>query len=433
VAALKHFVPLHGLYPGKDNKVVLRLDDQSKAVFAETTLRVQTEELPEFFPDIDVRRADMNRMEPGWTLSSFSVGDGGRFNTVPFIFDENGDIRWYMDLTFLGGMSFTINRFQNGNLRVGRGNTVFEFDQLGHEIRRWEMDGYWYHHESKEMPNGNILVAVNRQDIPTIEDHVVELNRTTGMVVRVWDLRELFESSLIENSKNPRDWFHMNAIWYDPTDDSLILSGRNQDSVIKVSGDNELIWMLAPHRDWNENVEDAVAPDMREYLLTAVDQEGFPFSKPVQQGVEDAPDFSWSWGQHASMLLPNGNLFLFDNGLNRNFSDVQPNYSRGVEYKIDAKKMTIQQIWQYGKDRGDGFYSRIVSDVDWLPNTGNRLINPGIVWEGEPYALITEVTYPEKELVFEAKLTFANVKGSLERSWGQFDLVYRSERLKMYP
>ena len=69
------------------------------------------------------------------------------------------------------------------------------------------------------------------------------------------------------------------------------------------------------------------------------------------------------------MILPNGNLFVFDNGRKRNFSGDpltadSSDYSRGVEYAINEVAMTVTQVWQYGKERGSAFYSPIISDVD---------------------------------------------------------------------
>lgn len=49
---------------------------------------------------------------------------------------------------------------------------------------------------------------------------------------------------------------------------------------------------------------------------------------------------------------------IFDNGDNRNYQ--QPcSYSRTVEYEIDEEKMTIRQIWSYGKERDRETYSKI--------------------------------------------------------------------------
>ncbi|MGC6693223.1 aryl-sulfate sulfotransferase, partial [Burkholderia pseudomallei] len=40
-------------------------------------------------------------------------------------------------------------------------------------------------------------------------------------------------------------------------------------------------------------------------------------------------------------------------------------YSRFVEYKVDEKKGTVQQIWEYGKERSYDFYSPITSVIEY--------------------------------------------------------------------
>ena len=428
----EHTIPILGLYPGKENRVEFRLTDRELS-YAVDTLEISTDPLPEFFPSVEVVTADRSRMENGWTLSSLSIGQGDDFRSFPMMFDAKGDIRWYMDLSFLDGMVFMVERFANGNLRFAQGLSVYEYDMLGTEIRRWDMPGYRFHHDVVEKPDGNLLVAVDKVGIGTWEDHIIEIDRSSGAIVNEWDLRQVLDVQRADYTANPPDWFHMNAIWYSEADDALIISGRNQSAIVKVTRENELVWILAPHRGWGRAGPSADGHDTSDFLLTAVGADGVPYADPVQQGDTDVLDFRWPWGQHASMILPNGNLFLFDNGLRRNFYSDGATFSRGVEYAVDESHMTVRQVWQYGEERGDEFYSPIISDVDFLAATGNRLIMPGILFGTDPLAFVTEVTHPSKEVVFEAKIHFQNLFSSGALAWGDFDLVYRSERLPMYP
>jgi arylsulfate sulfotransferase len=135
------------------------------------------------------------------------------------------------------------------------------------------------------------------------------------------------------------------------------------------------------------------------------------------------PDFEWPWYQHAPFVAPNGHLFVFDNGEFRNFSNDNA-YSRAVEYKIDTENKTVQQIWQYGKERGFETYSRIVSDVDLLPETGNVYFCPGsrVDNSGGNYgAKIIELDYNTKEVVFEMRINYDGI------------VFHRAERLPLYP
>lgn len=421
-------IPILGLYPDTGNEVVLTLTQEDGA-FARDTLHIETAALPESFPDITVNVADTSRMEPGMTLSGFSVGNNGVYETHPFVFDSEGNVRWYMDLTALGGIVFPVQQLANGNLLTPRGFRIQERDWLGRVVNSWSLDD-WQHHEVIEKPDGNLIVAVDRPGIGTVEDHILELDRSTGSVVREWDLRQILDMYRRSFSEDEVDWFHMNAVWYDEVDDALLISGRNQ-GVVKVTMQNELVWILAPHRGWGNAGVDSSGHDTSEFLLTAVNASGVPYAADIQDGTNYANDFDWTWGQHAVQTLPNGNVFLFDNGTFRNFTGAEQ-FSRAVEYSINEDDMTVEQVWEYGKDRGAEYYSVIISDVDYLSETENRLIAPGFINNPVARAMVTEITYPSEQVVFEATIDFQNLFGS-GAGWGQSDIVYRSERIELRP
>ena len=50
-------------------------------------------------------------------------------------------------------------------------------------------------------------------------------------------------------------------------------------------------------------------------------------------------------------------------------------YSRAVEYKIDEKKGTVEQTWQFGKERGFDFYSAVTSNVEWQKDKSTYFIS----------------------------------------------------------
>jgi len=274
--------------------------------------------------------------------------------------------------------------------------------------------------------------------VATRFDYVVEWDRKANKWVKDWDLAEILD---IDRSVYPEDfsldfkadWFHINAITQSLSDNSLVVSGRNQ-GVLKVDSDNNLKWILAPHRAWGKSGRNGNGFETSDHLLTAIDSNEKPFPSHVQQGRQGNAEFEWSTGQHAVNVLDNGNILLFDNGLSRNFEKT-PTYSRAVEYRIDEENMTIQQVWEYGKSRGLEMFSPVTSDVDILPATKNRLITAGNVRASSlpPHSKMIEITYPENEEVFEAHVFFKDAKGTGEMSWAQFDLVYRGERYSLYP
>jgi len=75
-------------------------------------------------------------------------------------------------------------------------------------------------------------------------------------------------------------------------------------------------------------------------------------------------------------------FLLLDNGQSKSFFketavDAAQNYSRAVQYRIDPTAMTVQQIWEYGKERGAECYATFLGDANYEPATGNRLITFG--------------------------------------------------------
>ncbi|MDZ7845453.1 MAG: aryl-sulfate sulfotransferase [Owenweeksia sp.] len=112
--------------------------------------------------------------------------------------------------------------------------------------------------------------------------------------------------------------------------------------------------------------------------MDAINSGGTPYASNVQMGDTKEPNFDWVWGQHAPMELPNGDILIFDNGFNRQFGNGGA-YSRAVAYKVDETNMTVQQTWRYGENRGTETFSTIISDVDYLTQTGHYLFTPALL------------------------------------------------------
>ncbi|MTB50648.1 aryl-sulfate sulfotransferase [Lewinella sp. W8] len=444
--AKNHSVPVLGLYPGQDNPVEITLTTESGTVYTGTT-NLTTQPLPATFPEVDVTVVNRERMESGFHLMDLLIANDGKFLPYTVLFDDRGTVRWFMDMSENGQITYTTHRLSNGNWLYLNWIDILEVDDLGKTIRQEQMWGNAGNHEVLEMPNDQLLMGGSKKDsyvirdgqeVPTRFDHVVLWDRKNNRTVRDWDMREVLDvdRSIFpgDYGMNPAtDWFHVNSITVDPADNGILVSGRNQ-GVVKVNQDNQLQWIFAPLVAWDKAGLDGKGLTTSEYLLRAVDANGNLYPPAVQQGVESAEDFDWPMGQHALNVLPNGNLLLFDNGLRRNYQP-DPSYSRAVEYQIDAARGTVTQVWEYGKQRGLEMYSPITSDVDDLPVTGNRLITSGNVRKGSlpPHAKMVEVTYPDNEVVFEANIFFKDALGSGEADWAQFDLVFRGERYDLIP
>ncbi|MGH7572447.1 MAG: aryl-sulfate sulfotransferase [Gemmatimonadota bacterium] len=422
-----HQIPVLGLYPDHENTVELTFTDDRGRELGIRPYTIQTPSLSSHMPSITIDLMSPE-MAPGMTLVSYYGHNGDITPRRPFIFDRFGDIRWVLDYenhAELGDLAFEdgVERLANGNLYFAdaNGDRIYEVDMTGRIINTWDMPGFGFHHEVFEKPNGNFLVSVDNETISTVEDHVIEIQRSTGAIINVWDLRESLDQDRQTWSDRENDWVHVNAVTYDGRDDTIIVSGRHQ-GVVKLTADNEVVWILAPHRGW-ETAGDGT--QLTQFLLQPLDAAGQPITDlPIVSGNANHPDFEWNWYQHAPLLTPAGNLMLFDNGDNRNYTFAE-RYSRAVEFDIDPQAMTVRQVWSYGKDRGAETFSRIVSDVDYLPEEDHVFFSPGAVVLGGNYGKVVEVDRGTEQVLFEATITPPQPIFIIT--------FHRTERLSLYP
>ncbi len=399
----KHILPIYGLYPDTNNEVTIECNGKKNVFY------IKTDPLPEDFAL--PTKVVSNKEELGNELYFVTPSSDGYVAA----YDVNGDVRWYLNESF----TWDIKRLNNGNILLSSNRLInppyymtglMEMDLLGKVYYEYTLPG-GYHHDVFELENGNFIIASDNFENGTVEDYIVEMDRKTGEIVKTIDLTKILPQDEGRNvNATDYDWFHNNSVWYDAATNSLTLSGRHQDAVANLDySTNEINWIVGSKEGWSK--------EMQKY-----------FFEP-----DENTEFQWS--QHAAMILPNGNLFVFDNGNNRsktseNAVSAENNYSRGVIYQLDKENKMIHQIWQYGKERGSEFYSPYISDVDYF-NDGHYLIHSGGISkteDGKPNnepaglqkagsmnSITTEVK--DDEVIFEMQLP------------GNF---YRAEKMSLY-
>ncbi len=397
-----HYLPVYGLYPDTENIVTITYTEDGKE--KEKELKIKTEALPEDFILPTSVEADKENLSND--LYFFTPSSKG----YTCAYDVNGDVRWYLSSNALWDNA----RLENGHLLISTERLInspyymtglYEIDLLGKIYQEYSLPG-GYHHDYDELPNGNLLVASDDFNNPsgTVEDYIVELDRTTGNIVKTFDLKDVLpmEEGKSENWIN-YDWFHNNSVWYDEATNSITLSGRHQDAVINIDYESgELNWIIGDSTNWSE--------EYQKYFFTPV-----------------GDDFEWQWSQHAAMITPEGYVFILDNGNNKSkvkeeYVSAEDSYTRGVMYKIDTDEMTIEQVWEYGKERGSEFYSPYISDVDYIEKDHYIVHSGGIVYKdgkvqnqpaglGGADELVSDtVELLNDEVIFEIKLPTNNYR-----------------------
>lgn len=334
-----HILPIYGLYADSDNEVTIKINNKEK------TLHIKTDKLPDDF----VIPTSIEKNEEKLTNDLYFVTPSSTGYTAAY--DTNGDVRWYLKGNFI----WDIQRLDNGNLLLSSNRLInppyyttglVEMDLLGKIYYEYTLPG-GYHHDVFEMENGNFLIASNNFNDGTVEDYIVEMDRNTGEIINEYDLKDILPTDEGNNAyTTDYDWFHNNSVWYDKATNSITLSGRHKDAIINIDyNTKQLNWIIGDNTNWSKKYQ--------KYFFTKDD------------------DTEWQWAQHAAEVLPNGNIFVFDNGNNRSkieneYVSSENNYSRGVIYSIDKNNMTIKQEFEYGKELGSDFYSPYISDVDYL-------------------------------------------------------------------
>ena len=193
------------------------------------------------------------------------------------------------------------------------------------------------------------------------------------------------------NSNETRDWFHFNAIDYNPTLDQILISIRNSDEV----------WII------DHSTTTAEAAGHTGGLYGQGGDILYRWGNP--SSYKAAPlDQQMLFGQHGVNWVPEGledegSIMIFNNGNGKPGNDCTqiqllspPQDAPGFYTRDDATPFGPDNANTiYGDDPSETFYSAFLSNAFRLPN-GNTLINSGspgrifeitsdreIVWEYE--------------------------------------------------
>ena len=410
--ANSHEVDVHGLYAGYENQVEIIAKGEDDTILGIDSITILTPALIADMPAIEVLHESLDADYPVFHLVNYFGYDVNFVPQRPFLVDQFGDIRWYLDFSshelideiYLDNGLF---HMQNNDIVFsGTGlDQVFIADLFGNIKQNIPLGDYTFHHTVIEKPDGHLLLTATKKGRPTVEDIILEVDPISETLVKVWDLTESLDQDRLTFAFNPNDWIHVNGITFDERDNTIIISGRYQ-GLIKLNANNEVQWILAPHKEWAPS---ASGTDLNSFLLQPLDQnDKLITDSNLIDGSISTTDFDWNWYQHSPIILPNGNIMCFDNGLNRHYG-ASPLYSRAVEYEIDQTNMTVKQIWEYGKELGIEGYSRSVSKVNFVPETNHVSLTPGAIAEsGAPHGRIMELDKLSKELKLDIKITPPN-------------------------
>ena len=338
------------------------------------------------------------------------------------VVDTTGETRWFMKPDaiydprdpFKSGIMMGFHQNDDGTLTWGYGQRYVKYDIMGRQVYNRLISPNYndFSHALSVGENGHQFLRVGSSDlrradnthVRTVRDVIIEVDSESGNVVDEWRLFEILDPQRnivlksidqgavclnVDLSKSGqtltaeqiakleaqhafgditgtgagRNWAHVNSVDYDPEDDSIIISSRHQSAMIKIGRDKKVKWILGSPEGWKKG--------WAEKVLTPVDKNG----KPIKcEGSVCEGGFDWTWTQHTAFKIDEMSkgdilyLSAFDNGDARGMEQPalpEMKYSRAVVYKIDQKKMTVEQVWEYGKERGHEWYSPVTSLTEY--------------------------------------------------------------------
>ncbi|WP_343210329.1 aryl-sulfate sulfotransferase [Anaerolentibacter hominis] len=342
VSGTVHRVPVIGLYPGRENKVLLELLDKDGKTSDKKEVLIQTDPLPKAFDNIV-------RVEKKTAVSAYPLTEVSGQNTpYPFAYDSSGNVRWYLSTKTGSYGMFPLSNgmfiFQVKDVMIEtyekpHSQELFEMDHLGRVHRVYYVEKGMHHDIAEMTPGGNFLICSSSID-GHVEDTIQEIDRETGAVVKTLDMREIFGDTY----RDMIDWAHLNTVSYNPETDTVLLSPRNVHSGIKVNWTtNELEWILCNPKFW----------------------EGTEFESKV---LKPEGDIIWHYQPHSIYEVPQDldgdpdtiHIIMFDNHWHKTrkvkfMDDLEDSYVS--IYTINEKEGTVRQEHTYA-----GVKSKITSN-----------------------------------------------------------------------
>lgn len=343
-------LPVFGLYAGYSNQVTLNCsfsDNSTQQLTATVSTAAFSETCGYSSPMITQARTSDTSLSYDFMLLKVSCG-----TQSPAIIDTDGVVRW---VGTAGVSAFGSMFFDNGfyisspppNSSTPTGITRMEFDGTYTFLKDYSNIGVTNsgHHNYDPAKRG-MLLTVNTTAYT--ESTVLEVD-ASGNLLQTWNLAQIISAAMTAGGDDPsqfvqpapNDWFHNNANTYRASDDSLIVSSRENFVIALDYSTGAIKWILGdPTKQWYQ------FPSLRKYALTV--------------GPNSLPPI----GQHAISITYDDDLLLFDNGtasLDHTPAGASRSYSAPRKYHIDTVNKIATEVWNY--PNGESIYSNFCGSV----------------------------------------------------------------------
>jgi arylsulfate sulfotransferase len=330
-------LPVFGLYSAYDNAVTLNLAfEDGSTQQLQYTISTQSYTDPTGVytsPTIIKARA------AGSTLGFNYFVLKSELNS-PVVVDTDGQVRWVVPAASPTGSAY----FSNGQFILGNSNTLgvtlLQFDGTSTQLNPGLPQGAASFTHNIDSGKTSVLAEFNGNDSlgDSIDDIVSEITPfSSDPPLQTFDMATILSAYMQSQGDDPTafvrpgiDWFHVNASTYDPSDDTVIVSSRENFLIKLKYTTQEIVWIFGdPTKYWY------TFPSLRAKALTLAAGGLYPI------------------GQHGVSITSDGYIMVMNDGLGSlNQPAGEPagltrSYTAVSAYSINASAMTAQEVWDF--------------------------------------------------------------------------------------
>lgn len=342
------FLPVYGLYPNFTNTVILtyRFRDGSSKQDTTTIATTAIDDPCGIITPTKLKaRTDDTSLSYDYMLVRGACG--GQAGISPVIMDTDGEVRWISPLATDAILTAGSTFFDHA-VYVTQGSVLYRVDLDGTITSLADYADLGvinFHHQIDAGRTGMILDADTTEYAEAVN---IEVD-TAGNLIKEWNMGDIFTAALVAGGDDPSefvyptpdDWFHNNSTTYRSSDDSLIVSAR-EDFVVALDYDTDAI----------------------EWILGDTTKKWHQFSSLAQLELDLGPDTLPPIGQHSVSITRDNSLLLMDNGRNSLFLDppgINRTYSAPRKYALDLTNRVATEVWSYPDN--ESIYSQFCGSV----------------------------------------------------------------------
>ena len=381
----EHEYLLVGIVPGTTNNIIVTLTDANENIIDTLNWSYDAPKLLGSEDNVQLEITTGSSSEPlsdglYAMLGNRTAEDNEEVDFI-LLYDNNGTIRSEIPITSYRSCRII---FDDDMMYYSISTSkIAGMNRLGQVTEIFNTGDYKLHHDYIWGGENDLLVLASKNDAKTEEDIIISIDRDTGDVSEIIDLKDLFTNyfntlNIDEDSDEALDWMHINSIQL-INDDSIIISSRETSSIIKIDNiyDQPTVdYMIGSKTFWQESgYNDLVLEQIGDFSLNA-----------GQHCVTYQEDDSLADGQYYLYFYNNNNTvcstrdYDYSNETNYEGASIGVNGEQSYydKYLVDEKSGTFELV-----NRISVTYSGYVSSVQELDD--NIIVDSGSAFEASEF------------------------------------------------